>query len=154
MIKLLSNSEEETKQYGKKIAKELFKGAVVVLNGDLGSGKTAFTTGVMSFYGKENEVSSPTFTIINEYKLNNDLSLFHFDVYRLDNEDEFYAIGGDEYFENGISLIEWGEKIKSALPKEYLEIKFEKLDENPNIRTLELLPHGDKYINIVQKIAN
>jgi tRNA threonylcarbamoyladenosine biosynthesis protein TsaE len=108
----------------------------------------------MSFYGKENEVSSPTFTIINEYKLNNDLSLFHFDVYRLDNEDEFYAIGGDEYFENGISLIEWGEKIKSALPKEYLEIKFEKLDENPNIRTLELLPHGDKYINIVQKIAN
>ena len=78
--------------------------------GDLGAGKTKFTEGILKYFGKENEISSPTFTIVNEYN-NDKLNIYHFDVYRLENEDEFYAIGGEEYFEKGICLIEWGEKI-------------------------------------------
>ena len=123
MERFISNSEEETKQIGESFAKTLKKGDVVVLCGELGSGKTKFTEGVLRCYGLENEISSPTFTIVNEYKGNN-IDIFHFDVYRLENEDEFYAIGGEEYFEKGICLIEWGELIKNALPNKYILVKF------------------------------
>ena len=78
--------------------------------GDLGSGKTKFTEGVLKFFGKENEISSPTFTIVNEYNTDT-VNIYHFDVYRLEDQDEFCAIGGEEYFDKGICLIEWGEKI-------------------------------------------
>lgn len=71
-------------------------------------------------------------TIVNEYK-NSNISIFHFDVYRLEDVDEFYAIGGDEYFNSGISIIEWGELIKDALPKDYIEIVFHKDDNDENL---------------------
>ena len=120
---LISNSEENTKMIGKRFAATLKKGDVVVLTGDLGSGKTKFTEGVLTYFGLENEISSPTFTIVNEY-VNKDVNIYHFDVYRLEDEDEFYAIGGEEYFETGICLIEWGEMIAGALPKNYIHIIF------------------------------
>ena len=116
MKKIISNSEEETKLIGRKFAKDLKKGDVIVLTGDLGSGKTKFTEGVLQFFGLENEISSPTFNIVNEY-VNKDVNVYHFDVYRLEDEDEFYAIGGEEYFEKGICLIEWGEMIESAFSR-------------------------------------
>lgn len=129
MEKYISNSEVETKIIAQKFAEKLKKGDVVVLTGDLGSGKTKFTEGFLSYYGLENEISSPTFTIVNEYK-KDDISIFHFDVYRLEDEDEFYAIGGEEYFEKGICLIEWGELIEDALPNKYIKISFNRnLDE-------------------------
>ncbi len=152
MEKIVSNSVEETKSFGKLLAKYLNIGDVIVLNGDLGAGKTALVTGVASFWGKENEVSSPTFTIINEIVLNDDLSLFHFDVYRLADEDEFYAIGGEEYFEKGITFMEWGETIKNALPKEYLEIRIDKDDRSDNIRIFNLIPHGNHYKELIDSI--
>ena len=93
-----------------------------------GSGKTKFVEGFLSYFGLENEISSPTFTIVNEYK-NDIINIYHFDVYRLSDSSEFYAIGGDEYFDKGICLIEWGELILDSLPKNYIHIKFEK-DEN------------------------
>ncbi len=139
----ISHSTNETKEFGKVLASKLNKGDVVVLNGDLGAGKTAFVSGVLSFYGKENEISSPTFTIINEHVINDDLTIFHFDVYRLESEDEFYAIGGDEYFDKGISFIEWGDQIKSALPKDYLEIKISKDENDENVRIFNLICHGN-----------
>ena len=95
MIELYSSSSDETKSLGKKLAPYLKKGDTIVLSGDLGAGKTMFVSGLLSYFGKENEVSSPTFTIINEHNLTKDLKLFHFDVYRFDFEDEFLAIGGD-----------------------------------------------------------
>ncbi|MCI8291005.1 MAG: tRNA (adenosine(37)-N6)-threonylcarbamoyltransferase complex ATPase subunit type 1 TsaE [Clostridia bacterium] len=129
MESIVSNSEKETKLIGRKFAENLKKGDVVVLTGDLGSGKTKFTEGVLQYFGLENEISSPTFTIVNEY-VKNDVSIYHFDVYRLEDEDEFYAIGGDEYFYKGICLIEWGEMIKNVLPKNYIHITFSRnLDE-------------------------
>ena len=152
MEKFISNSIEETKRFGKELAKELNKGDVIILNGDLGAGKTALVTGVASYWNKENEVASPTFTIVNEIVLNDELSLFHFDVYRLEDEDEFYAIGGEEYFDKGITFMEWGETIKNALPKEYLEIRIEKNLDKENYRVFNLIPHGNHYEQLIERI--
>ena len=121
-MEIISNSEKETIELGKKIASKLQKGMVVVLTGDLGSGKTKLTEGILTYFGLENEISSPTFTIVNEYYADS-LNIYHFDVYRLADIDEFYAIGGEEYFEKGVSIIEWGELIEEALPKDYIKIK-------------------------------
>lgn len=135
MEKIISNSEEETKLIGRKFAKDLKKGDVIVLTGDLGSGKTKFTEGVLQFFGLENEISSPTFNIVNEY-VKEDVNVYHFDVYRLEDEDEFYAIGGEEYFEKGICLIEWGEMIEHALPNKYIQISFSRNLEDENLREI------------------
>ena len=100
-------------------------------------GKTKFTQGVLTYFGLENEISSPTFTIVNEYHKDN-INIYHFDVYRLEDTDEFYAMGGEEYFENGICIIEWGEQIEEILPKEYIKITFSKSEENENYRELKI----------------
>lgn len=112
-------------------------GDVIVLSGDLGSGKTKFTEGFLSYFGLEDEISSPTFTIVNEYH-KNDINIYHFDVYRLEDSSEFYAIGGEEYFEKGICIIEWGEMIEDALPKKYIKIDFSRCPENENSRILNI----------------
>ena len=100
-------------------------------------GKTKFTQGVLTYFGLEKEISSPTFTIVNEYHKDN-VNIYHFDVYRLEDTDEFYAMGGEEYFENGICIIEWGEQIEEILPKGYTKITFSKSEENENCRELKI----------------
>ena len=142
MFELISNSENETKHIAEKFAKQLKKGDIVVLTGDLGSGKTKFVEGILTYFGKEEEISSPTFTIVNEYGA--DENIYHFDVYRLEDVDEFYAIGGEDYFDKGICLIEWGEIIEEILPERYLKITFRRdLDKNENIRKMLFEPHGN-----------
>ena len=136
-MEIISNSEKETIELGKKIASKLTKGMVVVLTGDLGSGKTKLTEGILTYFGLENEISSPTFTIVNEYYTEN-LNLYHFDVYRLADIDEFYAIGGEEYFEKGASIIEWGELIEEALPHDYVKINFSRDLENETLRKINI----------------
>lgn len=126
MCNYVSNSEEETLAIARRVAKNLEKGQVIVLTGDLGAGKTLFVSGILDYFGKREEVSSPTFTIVNEYELKADLKLFHFDVYRLESSDEFLAMGGEEFFDQGVCLIEWGEKIADLLPKDILTINIEK----------------------------
>lgn len=142
--KFISKSESETKSFAKKLASKLKVKDIVVLTGELGSGKTKFTEGFLSYFNLESEISSPTFTIVNEYK-NNDINIYHFDVYRLEDSSEFYEIGGDEYFENGICLIEWGELIQDALPKNYIHIVFEKSKEDENIRILNITTFGNSF---------
>lgn len=139
-----SISENETKAFAKKFASKLTKGDIIVLSGDLGSGKTKFTEGFLSYFGLEDEISSPTFTIVNEYK-KNDISIYHFDVYRLEDSSEFYAIGGEEYFEKGICIIEWGELIEDALPKDYIKIDFSRDPIDENSRILNIKSIGQKY---------
>ena len=126
---LESYSEQETKNIAKDIASKIKSHTVIVLNGELGAGKTKFTEGFLSYFGLENEISSPTFTIVNEYK-NENTNIYHFDVYRLEDIDEFYAIGGEEYFSKGICIIEWGKIIEEALPEHYLKIDIQKDEEN------------------------
>ena len=146
-IKYVSNSETDTKNLAKKLASQLSVGDIIILSGELGSGKTKFTEGFLSFFGLENEISSPTFTIVNEYR-NDKIKIFHFDVYRLEDLDEFYAIGGDEYFNSGICIIEWGELIKNALPDSFIEVIFSKDCSSENTRLLNINLVGDKYKNI------
>ena len=135
MEEFISKSPKDTLEYGKKFAKNLKIGDIVVLSGELGAGKTKFTEGILSYFGKENEISSPSFTIVNEYDAEN-IKIFHFDVYRLEDSDEFFNIGGEEYFEKGIVIIEWGEKISEILPKKHINVTFSKDLENENIRRI------------------
>ena len=114
-------------------------------------GKTKFTEGFLSYFGLEDEISSPTFNIVNEYT-SSDVTIYHFDVYRLADADEFYAIGGEEYFDKGICLIEWGELILDCLPEEYLQICFEKASSNENSRDLIFKANGKKYEEILERL--
>ena len=142
-----SNSENDTKKFAENLASKLNIGDVIVLTGDLGSGKTKFTEGILKYFGLEDEISSPTFNIVNEH-ISGNTKIFHFDVYRLENVDEFYAIGGEEYFSNGICIIEWGEIIKEALPNEYIKISFKRDNSDTNKRILNIETFGNKFKNI------
>ncbi len=131
----ISRNEQDTIRFAKDFAKKLKRGNIIVLSGELGSGKTKFVQGVLEYFGLAEEISSPTFTIVNEY-IKDDVNIYHFDVYRLSDTDEFYAMGGEEYFENGICLIEWGEMIEEILPEHYTKITFRKSEDNVEYREL------------------
>ena len=133
----ISKSEKDTINFAKDFAKNLKVGDIIVLSGELGSGKTKFVQGILENFGMANEISSPTFTIVNEYN-SPTINIYHFDVYRLEDADEFYAIGGDEYFSQGICIIEWGEMIEDVLPKPYTKITFSKNNDDVNYRELKI----------------
>ena len=137
MYEFISHSENDTIEFAKDFAEKLNKHSIIVLSGDLGSGKTKFTEGILKYFGLDDEISSPTFTIVNEYDAK-DVKLFHFDLYRLEDIDEFYAIGGEEYLQNGICIFEWGEMIESILPKGYIKITFSRDLENEDYRKLKI----------------
>lgn len=130
MEQFKSSSVEETIQIGSEFGRELKPGDVVCLNGDLGSGKTHFVKGVASYFGIEPEaVSSPTYTLIHEYP--GSVPIYHFDCYRLKNEQEALEIGAEEYFYGeGICLVEWPEKIDSLIPEEAIWIKISHLSDS------------------------
>ena len=131
-----SHNSNETMDFASNLASKLHIGDVVVLTGELGSGKTKFTEGFLRYFGLDKEISSPTFNIVNEY-IKDDIKIYHFDVYRLEDVSEFYAIGGDEYFSSGICIIEWGELIEEALPDNCIRISFEKDEHDENVRILK-----------------
>ena len=137
MYEFISHSENDTIEFAKDFAEKLNKHSIIVLSGDLGSGKTKFTEGILKYFGLDDEISSPTFTIVNEYDAK-DVKLFHFDLYRIEDIDEFYAIGGEEYLQNGICIFEWGEMIESILPKGYIKITFSRDLENVDLRKLKI----------------
>ena len=118
---LISNSEKDTIRIGQIIAEKLGPGSIVALFGDLGSGKTRIVQGVCLQLAVNEEVTSPTFTLINEYK--GTLPVYHFDFYRIDNESEIWQLGYEEYlFGDGVSLIEWADKMKHLLPENCIKI--------------------------------
>lgn len=143
-FQFISKNETDTKKFAQAFASQLEKQDIIILTGELGSGKTKFTEGILSYFGLENEISSPTFTIVNEYQKDN-INIYHFDVYRLENSSEFYEIGGEEYFENGICLIEWGELIEDAIPNNHLQITFNKDEKNENTRILAIKTNSKKW---------
>ena len=125
----ISNSEDDTLNLGYTFANYLKKGDVITLNGELGSGKTVFVKGVGKFFNIQNEISSPTFTIVNEYNTEY-LNIYHFDVYRISDVYNFEETVGTDYFSNGICLIEWGEMLDEILPINTIHIDFKKNDDN------------------------
>lgn len=151
MFDFVSHNENETKEIAALLASKLSHGDIIVLSGDLGSGKTKFTEGFLSHWNLSDEISSPTFTIVNEYNKDN-TNIYHFDVYRLDDLDEFYAIGGTEYFENGVCIIEWGELIENILPQNYIKINFLKDENDDSIRYLNFKAYGKRLSNILKEL--
>lgn len=151
MFEFTSHNENETKKIAFKLASKLERGDIVVLSGDLGSGKTKFTEGFLSYWGLEDEVSSPTFTIVNEHK-KDDTNIYHLDVYRLSDKGEFYAIGGTEYFTNGICVIEWGELIEDILPQNYIKISFSKDENDDSIRYLNFKAYGLRLLSVIEEL--
>ncbi len=121
----ISNSADETRQIAAEITKKLKSGSVICMYGDLGAGKTAFVQGMALALGINEPVTSPTFTIVNEYY--GTLPLYHFDVYRIGSSEEMYEIGFDEYINgNGICVIEWAELIEDILPEDSIRITIRK----------------------------
>lgn len=106
---------------------------------------------MLSFWNLQDEISSPTFTIVNEYN-SGKFNIYHFDVYRLEDSEEFLAIGGLEYFESGISIIEWGELIKDIIPKDFLQVTFSKDLNNMNKRYIKFETTSNKFNNILQDL--
>ena len=150
-LQINSISSSQTMKIAKTLAKYLSVGDTIVLTGELGAGKTKFTEGFLSYFNLQNEISSPTFNIVNEYNTNT-VNIYHFDVYRLSDIDEFYAIGGEEYFDKGICLIEWGELIEDALPLEYIKISFNKNSTQEDTRLLDIKAFGKKYETILDNL--
>ena len=136
MSTYISKSEQDTIDFAKNYAQNLKPGDIIVLSGELGSGKTKFVQGILENFNLQDEISSPTFTIVNEYNSDN-INIYHFDLYRLADIDEFYAIGGEEYLQNGICIFEWGEMIEDILIK-YIKISFCKTLENDNYREITI----------------
>lgn len=136
MEKFVTRSEFGTRNAAKKFAQSLAPGSVIALVGDLGAGKTAFTKGIAEFFEIEGDVSSPTFTIVNEY--NGTLDLYHFDAYRLENVTADNCDWMDDYFfGDGICIIEWAQNIEEVLPRGYIKVQIKK---NPKM--------GDDYREI------
>lgn len=136
-----TQSAEETEALGAALAKRMTEERdlppFLALYGDLGVGKTAFVRGFASVIAPESVVRSPTFALVNEYRAK-PLSLFHFDMYRIESEDDLYSIGFYDYLERrGICLVEWSEKIPYALPEDYLRVTIEKDDaDTPDSRRI------------------
>ena len=121
-----SKSEDDTKQLAQKFASILKTGDVIVLSGDLGSGKTKFTEGFLTYYGLENEISSPTFTIVQVYE-DGRMPFYHFDVYRIGDIEEMDEIGYEDYFYGeGVCMVEWANLIEEILPEHRWDITIEK----------------------------
>ena len=134
-MEFITNSPEETEVVGEKLAKILSAGAVIAYRGDLGAGKTAFTRGLAKGLGCTEPVTSPTYTIVNEY-LSGRMPLFHFDMYRLHSADDLFDIGWEDYLERGgVCAVEWSENVADAL-------------EDPIIVTLEKLGEESRRITV------
>lgn len=123
----ITNSREETIEFALGYGKNLKKGDVLLLNGDMGAGKTVFTKGIALALGINSEITSPTYAYLNDY----DGKLYHYDCYRLSSGEDAEALGLTEYFYgNGVCVIEWSENIKSVLPDNCKVVTIQKIDEN------------------------
>lgn len=141
-MKYISNSYEETQKIAADFAKTLKEGDVLCMYGDLGVGKTAFVQGLAKGLEIDEPITSPTFTIVNEYS--GTLQLYHFDVYRIADSDEMYEIGYEEYvYGDGVSVIEWPQLIDDILPEKRYDIEIAKdYDKGENYRTIEIKEVG------------
>ncbi|MCR4436223.1 MAG: tRNA (adenosine(37)-N6)-threonylcarbamoyltransferase complex ATPase subunit type 1 TsaE [Clostridiales bacterium] len=145
MIEIKTFDPDETVKIGRKLGGLLKKGDVVCLAGDLGSGKTSLTKGIAAALGIKEHVTSPTFTIVNEYK--GKVPFYHFDVYRISHPEEMYEIGFEEYIGgSGITVIEWADLIRELLPCEriWIDIRKDCLEERDG-RSISIRFIGDRY---------
>ena len=149
MVKIYLENEEKTREIGSKLGELLTPKSVICLIGDLGAGKTTMTQSLARALGVDDYITSPTFTIVNEYE--GRMPLYHFDVYRIGSSEEMYDIGFDEYIDgDGVCIIEWANLIKDILPDEYLYIE---MNYKETGREMILTPRGEKYEEIVKELS-
>lgn len=142
MIPFLSHSELETEAIGEKVGASLTPGAVLAYRGDLGMGKTAFTRGLARGLGCTGRVTSPTFTIVNEYE--GRIPLFHFDMYRLPDSDALFDIGWEDYLaRNGVCAVEWSERVTDALPEDTVWVTIRRHPQHDGWRLITV-ENGEK----------
>lgn len=136
-MEYLSHSAEETEHLGEMLAASLSPGSVLAYTGALGMGKTAFTRGLARGLGCRGRVTSPTFTVVNEY--DGDPPLFHFDMYRLNSSDDLFDIGWEDYLNRGgICAVEWSERVADSLPDDTVFIDIRRHAENENWRIITI----------------
>ena len=127
-MEYLTKSEAETEALGARLAEQLEPGGVVAFTGDLGAGKTAFTRGLARGLGITERVTSPTFTVVNEYE-GGRLPLFHFDMYRLGSSEELFGIGWEDYLaRGGVCAVEWSENVEDALEEDAVRVDIRRGD--------------------------
>lgn len=148
VVDFVSHSINQTQRCGSQLAQLLMPGVVILLEGDLGAGKTTFTKGLARGLGVEGYVNSPTFTLVNEYE--GRLPVYHLDCYRLENGKEALDFGIEEYlYGDGVTIIEWPERISEILPSDCIRVSLSYLTETK--RSLRLEPVGIKYILLMQE---
>ncbi len=151
MLKIKIEGLQGTEQFAKSLASLLKAEDIVCLNGDLGAGKTTMTKSIGKALGVEDYITSPTFTLINEYE--GRLPVYHFDVYRLEGAEDLFDLGFDEYFfGQGVCIIEWAEKIENLLPEDRIIINIKKT-ENPKDRIIEITGSGERYKEIIKELG-
>lgn len=151
MLEYKADSAEETKEIAQKMADQLKAGDVLLLDGDLGAGKTTFTKGLALGLGIHRNVKSPTFNLIKEYHQGR-LPLYHMDTYRLEGVGGA-ELGLQEYFDgDGVSVVEWSQFVEEDLPKDYLMIHIKKDPDDFDKRTLVFEPHGKRYEELVNNL--
>ena len=149
-LEFISDNRDETIELGKKLGRLLKAGDIILLIGDLGSGKTVFAKGIAEGMGISGYITSPTFTLVNEHK--GKITLFHFDLYRLISYEELYDIGYEEYFYgNGVCIIEWPERLGPLLPENRLEVLIKKGIEEDE-RSIYLKSFGKRYEEILKEM--
>ena len=135
-MEFLTSSEKETEAVGARVARAVSPGAVIAMRGDMGAGKTVFVRGLARELGYTGRVTSPTFTIVNEYLA--PVPVFHFDMYRLEGEEDLYGIGWDDYLKRGgVCVVEWSERVEDALGEDVITVTIEPLDFEKRKITVE-----------------
>jgi tRNA threonylcarbamoyladenosine biosynthesis protein TsaE len=149
-MEITSDSTRQTQDIGRLIAKNLNKGDIVCLFGDLGSGKTVLTKGIGHGLGLDkDQVVSPTFVIIRQYAAK--IPVYHFDLYRLSRPEDILGVGYEEYlFDEGVSVIEWADKLGSLLPKEFLKVELRVAGSQK--RHLKISAQGPRYKKLLEKL--
>ncbi len=136
MMEIKTNSSEETESAAAQLAEQISAGDVILLRGEMGAGKTIFTKGLCRALGVSDYVTSPTFTVVNEYE-GARFPVYHFDMYRIEDEDELIEIGFEEFLQSGgVCVIEWPQNVAGSLPQKRIEVEIKKENELENSRTI------------------
>ena len=146
--KYTSRNEEDTMELAENIESEKFPGMLICLKGELGSGKTVFVKGFARALGLDDNITSPTFSLIKTYP-DGEMLLNHMDFYRLEDSKEEFGLN-DYLNQDGVCIIEWPEMIEEQIPEERLDIKFKVIDDDT--RVLVLTPHGERYEELVDAV--
>ncbi len=148
----ISRAPEQTRRLGMRLGTMLKPGDVLAFHGDLGAGKTTFVQGIAQGWGSVDEVSSPTFVLVNVYRRPDGALIHHMDAYRMQSALEAEDLDIDEMLRSGVLLVEWAERIQAALPKDHLEIQMAWVNDEQ--RSMAFFPHGKRYETLAGELKH